>query len=530
MALAIDGTVWNSTSGSSLILSSFSTSNANDVIILIIDTLNSAPTAAPTVSSVSGGGLTWFKRHATGSQTIDSGSITCNLEIWYAVSSSALSSVNISITFSASGSTVNGTLFGISGANTSIPFDTNSSLPASATSLNSSSAPSISGVSTNNPNTFAFSFTEASGSVSHTTTWVSIIGLPREPISQYQIQSFLLSNATITYAGSNQTGFGYVALVDAVQAAPIPVSGIGSISGNATVSGIGSAGKSAQGTISGSATVSGATAATKSAAGTIVGSATVIGLVPTPGVSTGTITGSAIVSGGGRGIPPSIPPLSQTTVQNVIYSYLYEQYRDDFDLQSSREAYNQIAQGYLDSFNNLNLPIYTNLTDAMLDWVGTNLYGYERPTLSFGQTINIGAYNTFAFDQIAINGSETQTINGGSYIVNDDIYKRCLTWHFFKGDGKAFNIPWLKRRIHRFLNGPNGAYFNVDNTYDVSVPVGTAGSVLGSFVLGFSVLGGVSAEGQIILSNTSIAQTFQAAVHSGVLELPFQNTWTVTLV
>lgn len=288
------------------------------------------------------------------------------------------------------------------------------------------------------------------------------------------------------------------------------VSGAGTITGAATVSGATSATKSSVGKVIAKATVTGATAATKSSAVAIAGHATVQGRTPTPGIATGTINGAATVSGGSGGIPPAVTPLQPVTVQDVVYSYIYKQYEDDPDLQASRVAYNQIAQGYLDSANNINLAVYTGLTGSLLDWVATNLYGYPRPTLSYGTTIELGAYNEILLNQLAINASATETISGGSYIVNDDIYKRCLAWHFFKGDGKTFSIPWLKRRVHRFLNGPNGTYFNVDNTYDVSVTI-SSGTVT------------------ISLVTSSISSTFAAAVASGVLELPFQYIWDVTL-
>ena len=44
--------------------------------------------------------------------------------------------------------------------------------------------------------------------------------------------------------------------------------------------------------------------------------------------------------------------------------------------------------------------------------------------------------------------------------VTDDVFKRILTWHFYKGDGKNFSVRWLKRRIWRFLQGANGTDFD----------------------------------------------------------------------
>src|SRR5215472_11594549 len=41
-----------------------------------------------------------------------------------------------------------------------------------------------------------------------------------------------------------------------------------------------------------------------------------------------------------------------------------------------------------------------------------------------------------------------------------------------KGDGRYFNIPWLKRRVKRFLIGVNGSSPHIDNTDDISISFG----------------------------------------------------------
>src|SRR5262245_51754337 len=56
-----------------------------------------------------------------------------------------------------------------------------------------------------------------------------------------------------------------------------------------------------------------------------------------------------------------------------------------------------------------------------------------------------------------------------AYVVNDDVYRRLLTWHFYKGDGKYASVEWLKRRIWRFCYGKNGT--SPEDVVDPMVPV-----------------------------------------------------------
>jgi hypothetical protein len=204
------------------------------------------------------------------------------------------------------------------------------------------------------------------------------------------------------------------------------------------------------------------------------------------------------------------PPLGPTTTQRQIPSYLYQQYQDDDALQAFVAAQNVLQQDWLNWFNQINLPVWFSLSGALLDWVGQGLYGYPRPTLSYTQAVDLGGYGTAFYGQLAYGMSiplSTTTL----LPVNDDIYKRMLTWHLFKGDGFQFTMRWLKQRIHRFLNGANGFLAVNDTTEDVSVTCsGTTFTVT--------------------LASSSIAQIFQFAISDGVLAFPFMFDLTVVLV
>lgn len=238
------------------------------------------------------------------------------------------------------------------------------------------------------------------------------------------------------------------------------------------------------------------------------------------------------------------PPFSG--LQTVIKSYLYEQYTDDEDLQAFVAAFNAMAQEYVDWFNTINLPVYTQeqIAGALLDWVAAGLYGMTRPSLPVGGPArSIGPLGTFKLAELELGGYIK--IGADDVIeTTDDVFKRILTWHFFKGDGKVFDVRWLKRRVMRFLIGENGTAPNIDNTYPVSVTfgadneininfltafrTGTGGSILGMPILGQFYLGEFESE-VVFVPPTPFASVFKSAMDAGLLEMPFQFTTTVNL-
>jgi hypothetical protein len=211
-------------------------------------------------------------------------------------------------------------------------------------------------------------------------------------------------------------------------------------------------------------------------------------------------------------VPGTFPPAASTALQKIIPSYLYEQYKDDEDLQAFVRAYNESQQQYLDWFNQAGLPIYTGslIAGALLDWVAEGLYGMKRPTLASGSNQDLGPFNTVMFNQLMFN---EVTYVGADNITatNDDIFKRIMTWRLYRGDGKIFNVYWLKRRIIRFLNYPNGGSGIIDNTYPVAVSFDTGNIV------------------NIFLPPVPNATTLKEAIESGSVELPFQFSFNVVI-
>lgn len=250
-------------------------------------------------------------------------------------------------------------------------------------------------------------------------------------------------------------------------------------------------------------------------------------------------------------VQTNFPPMGPTGVLSPIFSYLYQEYSDDQDLQAFVDAYNSMMQDIVDTFNGLNLPNYTadSITGDLLDWVGKGIYGMTRPNLSSGkyQTLgpyNTGMYNTQQYDYWDLLYPDIITL------TNDDVYKRILTWHISKREGKYFTVQWLKLRIMKFLFGTNGTQPNIDNTYQVSVTFGPNFEVSIRFITGIRTITGGAIYNDTYkgkwftynhlmyneLDSVYVALTplpnvdiFQEAVASGVLELPFQFHYDIVI-
>lgn len=213
------------------------------------------------------------------------------------------------------------------------------------------------------------------------------------------------------------------------------------------------------------------------------------------------------MSGTPTNFPPAGPPVTQ-----IIPCYPYVEYQDDDNVSSFFAAYNQLAQNDLDALNSLNLPIYTNgvIQGSLLDWVGQGIYGMSRPVIPTGQLTLEGPFNTYQFNSLVFNGRKV--INSGTFFTaTDDVYKRCLTWAFYKGDGVVTSIPWIKRRIARWFWGVNGTDVGAVDQKQISV-VPSNGNTL---IVTIHTTGGMP---------TLHASVFVAAVDARILELPFKFT------
>lgn len=169
MALALDPSDPPATAGtstaSSLVVPSFSTSVAGEIIIAAIAT--SQPTGLITVSSVSDtSSLSWTKRAAT---SFNGGlnSSHVGIEVWWAYSAGTLSTDSVTFHLSGSADVAVGGCFGVTGfvgiGYPTNPWDVNVSLPVPGSST-TTSTPSVS-VSTTAANTMILGFCGCSGNL-----------------------------------------------------------------------------------------------------------------------------------------------------------------------------------------------------------------------------------------------------------------------------------------------------------------------------------------------------------------------------
>ncbi|ECI3778005.1 hypothetical protein CSU27_000574 [Salmonella enterica subsp. diarizonae] len=232
-------------------------------------------------------------------------------------------------------------------------------------------------------------------------------------------------------------------------------------------------------------------------------------------------------------------------LEDIIRSYLYTQYNDDDNIRAFVTAYNTMAKNIYDWMRSANLPIFIGGYNAgdQLRWIARGIYGVKPPVLASGRHLVIGAFNTCTFNTVPFN--TRRVINQSEQVVvSDDLFKRIMTWNFYKGDGFYFTIPWLKRRIMRFLTGVNGVDVVNDQHWSISVLFSGSGASV-SIIKGFrkltdsSVYNTQTFNSRAYNQKTSIliksneyeyASLFKQAFDSGLLHMPFYQPVSVTIV
>lgn len=198
----------------------------------------------------------------------------------------------------------------------------------------------------------------------------------------------------------------------------------------------------------------------------------------------------------------------------IIPAYPFVQYNDDPNVVAFFTAYNAMAQQYLQAMNALNLPFWPgdNINGYLLDWIAAGIYGVERPYIRISETsIAKGAYNTIEYNVIPY-AKLNKYQPGKTQYLPDSYFKRILTWNFFKGDGFQFSIPWLKRRLARFIHGTAGIDPVLQNTFDISVI-----SNAGKYEIGIPDYG------------DGVGSFLKIALDQGLVNLPFIYSFNVTV-
>jgi hypothetical protein len=239
----------------------------------------------------------------------------------------------------------------------------------------------------------------------------------------------------------------------------------------------------------------------------------------------------------------AFPPDGPTGLTKTLPSYLYEQYAVDDDLQSFVRSYNDVTQVYVDWFNGARLPVYQVQSGALLDWVAEGLYGIIRPTFGTATVRRIGAFNTYRPNTMRFNDARDVGVFTAA-LASDDVFKRTITWHFFKGDGKYFTERWLKRRIYRFLYGTDG-WDAVGSTFQISVIFGDDHTLNITIVGGTRIATGGAYFNRNRLNTTRmnalqtyavatgippLSEIFKQGIDTGILEMPYQYAVTVRLL
>lgn len=211
--------------------------------------------------------------------------------------------------------------------------------------------------------------------------------------------------------------------------------------------------------------------------------------------------------GSGGGIDTATPVYS-----GVIPAYAYRQYASDENVQAFFSTLNSYQQDILTWFADTPLAVYTSaaISGDLLDWTLTGIYGIARPILTTSSKTETGALGTNVLGTHPL-GMLIVTSSGTAIQVTDDIYKRVATWILYRGDGLHFSMPWLLRRVERFLGGINGSDVPLDLSDRPTITVsGVAFSITAP-------------------SSNAASAVFEALMQQGYLPTPLPYTFTVTV-
>jgi hypothetical protein len=206
-SLALDGSAKNGCGYVSTCSVSMTTTQPSDVIVVGCNCWPNG--AAFTVRDTAG--LTFAPR--TVQVGIGGGQF---IQTWYAIAPAPLTGDSISVVTTDTGETWYGVVaFAVSGANTTSPFDSNATLPASQANTDCpSSAPCSTGVSTSGPD-FVFQFGGDTGYTHQTAgagfTMIRANTAGQNAYAQYEVTSAPLSSATLSFGTGQGSDFGAIA-------------------------------------------------------------------------------------------------------------------------------------------------------------------------------------------------------------------------------------------------------------------------------------------------------------------------------
>jgi hypothetical protein len=184
------------------------------------------------------------------------------------------------------------------------------------------------------------------------------------------------------------------------------------------------------------------------------------------------------------------------------------------------------------------LSVYTspNISGPLLDWIGQGIYGIPRPTITSVTSTSTAGYDTAPYNT-ATYGARKVKNTGTATVVDDDIYKRVLTWHLYLGDGRQMSVMWMRRRIARFIFGANGEDIPADDFQKISITQSATSfaAALGTQIYNTQAYNTrVGKQNltrhaiQIGVPNGAVGEKFQLLLSQGDLAFPFQLKFSVT--
>lgn len=237
----------------------------------------------------------------------------------------------------------------------------------------------------------------------------------------------------------------------------------------------------------------------------------------------------------------AVESFASQPMQKVVPAYLYAQYSDDENLQAFIDAFNAIAQGYLNWYINTPLAVYTSdaIYGPLLDLVAANIYGLTRPIVSSLNVHESGFYGNDGYGFGSAYAMAEIVESGTAYVATDDVFKRVMTWTLWKGLQEIqVSIDWMKKRIARFLYGVNGSDAPVSDMQNISIvpsmylQMAGYGESTDSYGWGPAYGEGQQVQTRTIdltitLPNIPMAKIFAALLDQGYLPMPTQVNWTV---
>jgi len=216
MAIALDGS--NTANNVALVITTtLTTTQSNDVIYAVISTAN-AGAAGATFS----GGLTGWTQYFVKAQ-----SSTCAVMVYWTTAASPLSSQSIVATLGIAGEEpATMIVFGVSGANTTTPHDSNVSLPASLGKSGSTLTNAVTAVSTTNANDMIVQVTglpNTSGGWTAGTVGANATTLVQSSASNCGVQYYIASStqSSVTATSNWTTSRASISAVFGIQQATV---------------------------------------------------------------------------------------------------------------------------------------------------------------------------------------------------------------------------------------------------------------------------------------------------------------------